>query len=152
MLNPVDFLLIKNWKRNFLTLTKSYIFHIPKVMVQLRKRKAPAEAAAAPPTKKPNSTKAAPAKANGAINGKQTAAANGTSSSGKPSPGDTVDLGDFGKEVETHDGEKTTLKRLVGKSEAGVVLFTYPKASTPGCKLITDTQSVLLLPFEELCD
>jgi hypothetical protein len=31
------------------------------------------------------------------------------------------------------------LKKLVDESKAGVVLFTYPKASTPGCKF--------LLPF-----
>lgn len=35
--------------------------------------------------------------------------------------------------METQDGEKTTLKKLVEGSKAGVVLFTYPKASTPGC-------------------
>ncbi|KAF4975524.1 hypothetical protein FZEAL_7710 [Fusarium zealandicum] len=47
--------------------------------------------------------------------------------------GDVVDLGDFGGEIETNDGDKTTLKKLVDESKAGVVLFTYPKASTPGC-------------------
>ncbi|KAH6652928.1 thioredoxin-like protein, partial [Truncatella angustata] len=31
------------------------------------------------------------------------------------------------------DGKKTTLKELVDESKSGVVLFTYPKASTPGC-------------------
>jgi peroxiredoxin Q/BCP len=48
--------------------------------------------------------------------------------------GDTIDLATFGGEVETHDGTKTTLKQLVEASKGGVVLFTYPKASTPGCK------------------
>ncbi|CAM1500822.1 Fc.00g099840.m01.CDS01 [Cosmosporella sp. VM-42] len=52
---------------------------------------------------------------------------------GKLEVGDSVDLDDFGGEIETNDGEKTSLKELVEKSEAGVVLFTYPKASTPGC-------------------
>jgi peroxiredoxin Q/BCP len=47
--------------------------------------------------------------------------------------GDTIDLATFGGEVETHDGTKTTLKQLVEASKGGVVLFTYPKASTPGC-------------------
>ncbi|EEU45188.1 uncharacterized protein NECHADRAFT_8856, partial [Fusarium vanettenii 77-13-4] len=47
--------------------------------------------------------------------------------------GDVVDLDGFGGEIETNDGEKTTLKALVDESKAGVVLFTYPKASTPGC-------------------
>ncbi|KAF5628026.1 peroxiredoxin Q BCP [Fusarium sp. NRRL 52700] len=53
--------------------------------------------------------------------------------SGKPKVGDVVDLDGFGGEIETNDGEKTTLKKLVDESKSGVVLFTYPKASTPGC-------------------
>lgn len=56
-------------------------------------------------------------------------------SGGKPKVGDVVDLDGFGGEIETNDGEKTTLKKLVDESKSGVVLFTYPKASTPGCKL-----------------
>ena len=47
--------------------------------------------------------------------------------------GDLIALDGFGGEVETNDGEKATLKDLVDKSGKGVVLFTYPKASTPGC-------------------
>ncbi|KAM3552270.1 hypothetical protein MY1884_007298 [Beauveria asiatica] len=47
--------------------------------------------------------------------------------------GEVVDLDDFGGEIETNDGKKTTLKKLVDESQSGVVLFTYPKASTPGC-------------------
>ncbi|RMX91290.1 hypothetical protein D0867_15023 [Hortaea werneckii] len=39
----------------------------------------------------------------------------------------------FAAEIETHDGVKTSLPQLVKESKAGVVLFTYPKASTPGC-------------------
>ncbi|KAG8677381.1 thioredoxin peroxidase dot5 [Fusarium poae] len=54
-------------------------------------------------------------------------------SGGKLEVGDVVDLDDFGGEIETNDGDKTTLKKLVDESKAGVVLFTYPKASTPGC-------------------
>ena len=53
---------------------------------------------------------------------------------GAPKVGDTVDLATFGGQIETHDGTKTTLKQLVDASKGGVVLFTYPKASTPGCK------------------
>jgi peroxiredoxin Q/BCP len=53
---------------------------------------------------------------------------------GKVAPGDAITLEGFGGEIQTNDGEKTTLKELVDKSKAGVVLFTYPKASTPGCK------------------
>lgn len=52
---------------------------------------------------------------------------------GKVAPGDAITLEGFGGEILTNDGEKTTLKELVDKSKAGVVLFTYPKASTPGC-------------------
>ncbi|KAF3007838.1 hypothetical protein E8E13_010726 [Curvularia kusanoi] len=61
------------------------------------------------------------------------AAAAAASSSGPPKVGDTIDLASFGGEVETHDGQKTTLAKLVEESKGGVVLFTYPKASTPGC-------------------
>lgn len=51
-----------------------------------------------------------------------------------PQVGDTIALGSFGGEVETNDGHKVSLGKLVEDSKAGVVLFTYPKASTPGCK------------------
>ncbi|OIW23447.1 alkyl hydroperoxide reductase/ thiol specific antioxidant/ Mal allergen, partial [Coniochaeta ligniaria NRRL 30616] len=47
--------------------------------------------------------------------------------------GDIINLDGFGGEIATNDGTKTTLKALVDESKAGVVLFTYPKASTPGC-------------------
>ncbi|KAF1839125.1 AhpC-TSA-domain-containing protein, partial [Decorospora gaudefroyi] len=52
---------------------------------------------------------------------------------GAPKVGDTIDLSTFGGEVETNDGTKTTFAKLVEESKGGVVLFTYPKASTPGC-------------------
>jgi peroxiredoxin Q/BCP len=97
-------------------------------MVELRKRKAAAEAAPAPPPKKstPKPT---------AAKGKKAASTNGSSSASHAiAVGDTVNLEDFGGEIETNDGEKTTLKKLVDESKDGVVLFTYPKASTPGCK------------------
>lgn len=81
------------------------------------------EKAEKPAEKETKETKKAPAK-------KQV-------SSAAPSPfpevGSTIDLATFGGEVETNDAEKTTLKDLVEASKAGVVLFTYPKASTPGC-------------------
>lgn len=54
--------------------------------------------------------------------------------SGPPKTGETIDLEGFGGEVETNEERKVTLKSLVDESEAGVVLFTYPKASTPGCR------------------
>jgi peroxiredoxin Q/BCP len=53
--------------------------------------------------------------------------------SGPPKVGGTIDFTAFGGEVETHEGTKTTLAKLVEESKSGVVLFTYPKASTPGC-------------------
>lgn len=59
---------------------------------------------------------------------------NGAKSAGPPKAGDTITLEGFGGEVETQDGKPVTLMQLVDESKAGVVLFTYPKASTPGCK------------------
>lgn len=113
----------------------------------LRKRKAP-EPAPAPP---------APKKAAAAASKKVAAPKKATAQKKEPAPekdasaaaasppapakgdkqvavGDVIDLDEFGGEVETNDGEKTTLKKLVDQSKSGVVLFTYPKASTPGCK------------------
>ena len=58
----------------------------------------------------------------------------GDESGGPPKVGDTITLDGFGGEVETNDEDKVTLAKLVEDSKAGVVLFTYPKASTPGCK------------------
>jgi len=69
----------------------------------------------------------------GATNGEASKPAAKTSGAAKT--GDTIDLATFGGEVETHDGNKTTLAKLVEESKGGVVLFTYPKASTPGCTL-----------------
>ena len=51
-----------------------------------------------------------------------------------PKKGDSITIEGFGGEVETNDGTKTTLAQLLAESDAGVVLFTYPKASTPGCE------------------
>lgn len=119
--------------------------------VELRKRKA------APPAPAPPAKKKAPAKAKKAESDKTVAEkvqdavadkveavkeavvgkTNGASTaapSGKPKVGDTIDLASFGGDIETNDGDKTTLAKLVEESKGGVVLFTYPKASTPGCK------------------
>lgn len=101
-------------------------------MVELRKRKAPAEPAPPPaPKKTSNPVKKAVEKTKEAIASEPAPVA---SSTGKLAVGDTISLDGFGGEVETHSGEKTTLKKLLEDSEAGVVLFTYPKASTPGCE------------------
>ncbi|KAG6053597.1 hypothetical protein E4U17_004568 [Claviceps sp. LM77 group G4] len=51
----------------------------------------------------------------------------------KVAVGDVIDLDGFGGEIETNEGKKTSLKELVEESGSGVVVFTYPKASTPGC-------------------
>lgn len=119
-------------------------------MVELRKRPAPPPAAA-PPAKK----KAAPkskakkddAKAEEAVAEEQPAAADeaavedtakdapaepkAKTASSPPKQGDEIELEGFGGEIETNDGEKTTLAKLAQSSKKGVVLFTYPKASTP---------------------
>ncbi|KAI1173121.1 thioredoxin-like protein [Nemania sp. FL0916] len=105
--------------------------------VELRKRKAPAPAPE-PPAKKPSKTSKvskAAAKVKAAVKGAaaKPADTNGSPKSGKPVVGETISLDGFGGEIETNDGTKTTLKALVDESKAGVVLFTYPKASTPGC-------------------
>jgi len=135
-------------------------------MVELRKRKTPPPAPA-PAPKKERKTKAA--KANGksepvaepaapepsvapvAAPEPETKAASGT-----PKPGDKIDFEGFGGEVETNDGRKVTLKSLVDESKEGVVLFTYPKASTPGCESLRsrrDTVSSLVrsLPHVASC-
>ena len=103
--------------------------------VELRKRKA-AEPAPAPPAKKQSSVAKAATKVKEAITGSKEpkAAKTNGSTSTKVAVGQTIPLEGFGGEIETNDGEKTTLKKLVDESKAGVVLFTYPKASTPGCK------------------
>ncbi|KAK7512145.1 thioredoxin-like protein [Phyllosticta citriasiana] len=119
-------------------------------MVELRKRKTPPPAPEKPNKKKsgpkaaakgskakqaaaPEDAAAPPPKVEATKDSNATTATNGAKSSGKPEAGKTIELEGFGGEVETNDGTKTTLKQLVDDSNAGVVLFTYPKASTPGC-------------------
>lgn len=108
--------------------------------VELRKRKAPAPAPVPePPAKKQSkatkvSKAATKVKAAAKSVTAKPAETNGSSKPGKPVVGQVISLDGFGGEVETNDGTKTSLQALVDESEAGVVLFTYPKASTPGCK------------------
>ncbi|KAK4121319.1 AhpC-TSA-domain-containing protein [Parathielavia appendiculata] len=102
--------------------------------MELRKRKAPPPP---PPATGKKPAKIAKTVSKAAEKVKETVAevaatANG-SSTPKPAIGDIISLDSFGGEIETNDGTKTTLKALVDASKAGVVLFTYPKASTPGC-------------------
>jgi thioredoxin-dependent peroxiredoxin len=104
-------------------------------MVELRKRKAPAEAAPPPPAKKSsNPVKKAIETAKEAITGNSESSAGATNGSAKIAVGQTIALDGFGGELETHTGDKVTLSKLLEQSQAGVVLFTYPKANTPGCK------------------
>jgi len=105
--------------------------------VELRKRKA-VEPAPAPPVAKKSALNKVTEKVKAVISSpkkesKEASASTSSAPSVKATVGNTVDLATFGGEVETNDGKKTTLKQLVEESKAGVVLFTYPKASTPGC-------------------
>ena len=64
-----------------------------------------------------------------------TAESNGNAGdTGKLTVGQALNLDGFGGTVQTHDGTDVTVSQLLEKSGAGIVLFTYPKASTPGCK------------------
>jgi peroxiredoxin Q/BCP len=104
-------------------------------MVELRKRKAPAEAAPPPPAKKSsNPVKKVIETAKEAVLGNSESSGGATNGSAKIAVGQTIALDGFGGELETHTGEKVTLSKLLEQSQAGVVLFTYPKANTPGCK------------------
>jgi len=51
-----------------------------------------------------------------------------------PQSGDLLQLDGFGGSFELTDGHEATLKNLLDISIGGVILFTYPKANTPGCK------------------
>lgn len=109
-------------------------------MVELRKRKAPAESQSSEKTeKRAKGVEKASSKTKSKVPDKQagTSSADTSPTGNVPSVGDTLSLDGFGGEIETNEGVKTTLKALVDSSESGVVLFTYPRASTPGCKLPT---------------
>lgn len=115
---------------------------------ELRKRKEPAsEPAAAPPAKKKGPVAKVVAKVKEVVSPDATKT-NGATSASKVAVGDMIKLESFGGEIETNDGEKTTLKKLVEESKGGVVLFTYPKASTPGCEFsshsLYEARSVLI--------
>lgn len=102
-------------------------------MVELRKRPAP------PATNAPAQKKSAPASSEkkgpiAKVKEVVEKVVKGAAPT-KAAKGDTIDFAGFGGEVETNDGVKTSLADLVEQSKSGIVLFTYPKASTPGCKL-----------------
>ena len=96
-------------------------------MVELRKRKFPEPS----PTvaKRANSVKSSASSKQGVPSTTGSAA-----TSNGVAVGQTIIFDGFGGEIETNEGEKVTLKKLVDESKSGVVLFTYPKASTPGCR------------------
>lgn len=99
-------------------------------MVELRKRKAPSQA----PVTEKKSKKEQEKEPKEPKEPDTTTIAAGSMDKIVPNVGDTIALDEFGGKIETNEGAKTTLKELVSASESGVVLFTYPKASTPGCK------------------
>jgi len=127
--------------------------------VELRKRKAP-EAAPAPVASRKKSKAsttvskavekveeviAPKEKAPTKTNGTATASSSKTAAkSGSIEVGSIIDIETFGGEVLTNDGETTSLKELLHESKNGVVLFTYPKASTGGCKSPFSSSSILL--------
>jgi peroxiredoxin Q/BCP len=124
-------------------------------MVELRKRKvaptAPAEPAPkkAAPKPKPKTSKLKEAleeKVEQVSATLKKAVGGGNANTATPKVGDVITLEGFGGEVETQNGTKVTLKKLVDESKAGVVIFTYPRASTPGCKLanfIVEAQALI---------
>lgn len=102
--------------------------------MELRKRKAPAEPAQQAAPKKRTSRAGANTTAKKAKTEETKASETPAAPSKRPAVGDTIDLGDFQDEITFQDGTSTSLKALVAESKSGVVLFTYPRASTPGCK------------------
>lgn len=106
-------------------------------MVELRKRKA------APEPEVTNKKKSGIAKvsAHKTTDESETAGAaattsksSNTKSASQPfEQGDSIDLDGFGGDILLTDGATSNLKSLVDDSVGGVVLFTYPKANTPGC-------------------
>jgi thioredoxin-dependent peroxiredoxin len=116
-------------------------------MVELRKRKAaPEPAQVLPQKKKSDSAKKAVDKSAVASDAgdQQVKAQNGVATL---IVGEEVPAEVLGVEVETHTGEAVTLKKMLADSSNGVVLFTYPKASTPGCECVQLTCRVILLLF-----
>ncbi|KID87936.1 merozoite capping protein-1 [Metarhizium guizhouense ARSEF 977] len=117
--------------------------------VELRKRKAPQPPPAPAPVAKKATKPGRPAKPKkpepvAKKEDEKPAAAAAAAAAASPAPaaapsskkvavGQVIDLDGFGGEIQTNDGETTTLKKLLEESGSGVVLFTYPKASTPGC-------------------
>ncbi|EAS35612.3 peroxiredoxin Q/BCP [Coccidioides immitis RS] len=102
--------------------------------MELRKRKAPAEPKDARATKKKADTKASAPKARESkAKAKETEKSEPSPSREPPTVGAILDLEQYQDEVQLQDATPSSLKALLESSKNGVVLFTYPKASTPGC-------------------
>ncbi|KAH1277362.1 hypothetical protein KXW98_005968 [Aspergillus fumigatus] len=109
-------------------------------MVELRKRKAPSQNPATKnKSKRLKETASEETSPTLVQSSKEDERSTHVSHKKPPTVGDTIDLDNFGGEVELNDGTKTTLKHLVDTSKSGIVLFTYPRASTPGCEFIHPT-------------
>lgn len=113
---------------NYLSYTTALLTHHTTKMVELRKRKASADGTPQP-VKRANSVKSPTSSKKGDPSTKGSAA-----TGIKVTAGDVITLDGFGGEIETNDGDKVTLKKILDESKSGVVLFSYPKASTPGCR------------------
>ncbi|PYH97749.1 AhpC-TSA-domain-containing protein [Aspergillus ellipticus CBS 707.79] len=99
-------------------------------MVELRKRKAPAQ----PPNPERRGKRThLPAAASKSPAQRADDTSHSAPSSLNLKVGATIELDNFGGDFETNDGNKTTLRILTNSSKNGIVIFIYPRASTPGC-------------------
>lgn len=114
---------------------------------ELRKRKAPSAPLPAPAPKKKASVSRVAAKVKEAPAPKSNGSAAAAAKPAKVAAGDVISLVGFGGEIETQDGAKTTLQKLVEGSDKGIVLFTYPRASTPGCMFIFISLVLAFAPY-----
>lgn len=108
-------------------------------MVDLRKRKAPNAPAPAAKKAKKEQTSSSDKKARDdehkAKKVSSTAKAVETSSSASKllKVGSDIPSATLALQITTQDGTSTTLSALLSSSDTGIIIFTYPKASTPGC-------------------
>ncbi|KAG8528021.1 uncharacterized protein KY384_006937 [Bacidia gigantensis] len=95
-------------------------------MPELRKRQAP-EPATGNFTKRPNSSTTN-------VNTKSGDVDRQVAKNSKIAVGEIINSAGLGGEIETHEGAKVTLQSLLDEcGRSNLVIFTYPKASTPGC-------------------
>lgn len=112
----------------------SHIFELTSglEMVELRKRKAHIQETTISPRPKKRISSVPIT----AVSTESVAPLIENSSRVKLAVGDIIDSNGFGGDISTQTGENTTLKNLLESSQNGVILFTYPKASTPGCTFL----------------